>query len=303
MLKDNFIEKSIKIHQNKYSYSSVEYKNRVTNVKIYCNKCNLYFYQKPARHLQGRGCSNCCCSSKLSLSDFIERSNKIHNFKYDYSESEYISFSDDIKIICKNHGIFIQKAGDHLLGKGCNECAKENSRMTHDQFINRCKLIHNNFYDYSKTKYIKSSNDITITCPLHGDFIQNARSHALGHRCRMCAKTSSKTELDLYEKLKIHIPNILHNDKTILNRKELDITNHITKRAIEYNGDFWHFNPKIYDENYKCKIDVKSVWKRDKEKIDEAESKGWKIFILWESDYKLNENFYIEYCKKFLNGE
>jgi G:T-mismatch repair DNA endonuclease (very short patch repair protein) len=299
----SFIEKSLKIHGLTYSYDSVEYKNRLTKVKIYCNKCNTYFYQSPVKHLLGRGCSNCCSSSKLTNDEFIRRSNIKHNLKYDYSKSKYLTFSDKVEIICPIHGVFFQKAGDHLIGKGCNKCSIESSRMTQNEFITKCKTIHNNFYQYDKTVYINSSNAIIITCPIHGDFIQNAKSHSSGYRCRLCARTSSKIETELYNELLLYFPDLVHNDKTVLNRKELDISLHKTKRAIEFNGDFWHFNPKKYDENYKCRIDVKKVWAKDLEKIKEVKSKGWKIFILWESDYKSNKNFYIDFCRKFLNCE
>ena len=54
-----FIKQSKKIHGNKYDYKSVNYVNRSTPVKIYCNKHKIYFYQKPSNHLAGCGCQKC----------------------------------------------------------------------------------------------------------------------------------------------------------------------------------------------------------------------------------------------------
>jgi len=56
--KESFIEKSKKIHFDKYNYDLVLYKNSKEKVKIICNK-HGEFKQSPAMHLQGQGCPNC----------------------------------------------------------------------------------------------------------------------------------------------------------------------------------------------------------------------------------------------------
>lgn len=57
--KDKFIEKAKEVHGNKYNYDSVDYKDSITFIKIYCKKHKKYFYQAPAQHLQGNGCPIC----------------------------------------------------------------------------------------------------------------------------------------------------------------------------------------------------------------------------------------------------
>ena len=47
---------------------------------------------------------------------FIERANKIHNNKYDYSLTQYIYAKDKVVIKCNEHGIFEQTAINHLRG-------------------------------------------------------------------------------------------------------------------------------------------------------------------------------------------
>lgn len=59
---------------------------------------------------------------RLTTEKFIERSIKIHNDKYDYSLSIYISTDTKIEIICKIHGVFIQTPHHHLMGCGCPNC-------------------------------------------------------------------------------------------------------------------------------------------------------------------------------------
>ncbi len=56
--KNEFIEKAIKIHNNKYDYSLVEYINSITKIKIICPIHGI-FHQRPQNHLNGAGCYGC----------------------------------------------------------------------------------------------------------------------------------------------------------------------------------------------------------------------------------------------------
>lgn len=55
---DQFIEKSILVHNNKYDYSLVEYNKGNLKVNIMCLKHGV-FSQKAESHLQGSGCPQC----------------------------------------------------------------------------------------------------------------------------------------------------------------------------------------------------------------------------------------------------
>jgi len=60
---------------------------------------------------------------KLTTLEYIEKANIKHDFRYDYSLVEYKGSIDKIKIICKKHGVFEQKASKHLVGDGCSSCS------------------------------------------------------------------------------------------------------------------------------------------------------------------------------------
>ena len=55
---NEFVEKAIKIHGDKYDYSKVEYKNATTKVCIICPE-HGEFWQTPNKHLNGNGCFKC----------------------------------------------------------------------------------------------------------------------------------------------------------------------------------------------------------------------------------------------------
>lgn len=56
--------------------------------------------------------------------------------------------------------------------------------------------------------------------------------------------------------------------------------------AIEYFGDYWHANPKIYESNFfikQIKMNAYEVWEKDKIRIDFIKNKIDSIIIIWES--------------------
>ena len=57
--------------------------------------------------------------------------------------------------------------------------------VTQEDFIKRSNTIHNNKYDYSKTIYVKASEKVIITCPIHGDFEQTPNNHKK-RGCKKC---------------------------------------------------------------------------------------------------------------------
>lgn len=82
--------------------------------------------------------------------------------------------------------------------------------------------------------------------------------------------------------------------------------------AIEYNGDFWHANPNIYEEN-SClsfpgkKILAKEIWDKDKKRYNLIKNKlGCEFIVVWEKDFSENKeltiNIVIEKIKEIKNG-
>lgn len=54
-----FIEKAKKMHGNNYDYTKSIYINNATKLKIFCNTCKQYFFQRADSHLKGCGCPRC----------------------------------------------------------------------------------------------------------------------------------------------------------------------------------------------------------------------------------------------------
>lgn len=120
---------------------------------------------------------------RVTLEVFIDRANKIHNFKYDYSNVDWINTKVKVEIICPIHGSFYQKPFKHLEGQGCPNCRK-NSIVTQDEFIERARNIHGkSTYDYSRVKYVNMWTPVEIICPVHGSFFQTPAKHIKTGKC------------------------------------------------------------------------------------------------------------------------
>lgn len=60
MSREEFINTAIGIHSDKYNYDKVVYTNNSTEVEIFCNKHQSYFWQRPSHHIHREsGCPAC----------------------------------------------------------------------------------------------------------------------------------------------------------------------------------------------------------------------------------------------------
>lgn len=184
---DEFILKAKAVHGDLYNYENSVYTHSQEYLKITCS-IHGDFEQWPSNHLQGRGCPSCAVSSRShDKESFVERSVEIHGDTYDYSFVDFVSSKEFVSIVCKEHGIFVQKPSDHLSGRGCQICGNLRKFIGLDDFIERSNIVHNNKFDYSKVIYEHSTKKVEIVCPTHGSFFQQAAAHLQGQQCQRCA--------------------------------------------------------------------------------------------------------------------
>jgi very-short-patch-repair endonuclease len=204
--KEEFIIQSVKLFGKKYDYSQLNYVNNNTKVNLIC-PIHGAFYVRPNDHLSKKVGCNKCNNASISKSNnvkknIIERFNIIHNFKYDYSYSEYSRTDSKIKIICPTHGEFLQSPHHHLNGVGCQKCGNVYKKTT-EEFIKESKNIHGEKYDYSLVEYKNNRTKVEVICPKHGVFQITPNSHlSKKSGCRECNK--GQLEDFLIKSKKIH---------------------------------------------------------------------------------------------------
>lgn len=129
---------------------------------------------------------------KLTIDIFIERSVTKHGNYYNYDEVIYTGKGNKVKILCPKHGLFEQRAGDHMKGSGCAKCGvfkcQDWKRVTTEKFIERANKLYNSFFDYNKSVCKTAEDIVSIQCPLHGEFTQKVKEHLKGRGCKTCNK-------------------------------------------------------------------------------------------------------------------
>lgn len=89
---EQFRLEASKKHSNKYSYDSVSYKNTSVKTKIFCNKCQMHFWQRPYRHLSGDGCPFCRESKgEIRVAKYLSEKNIIFITQKTFESLRYVN--------------------------------------------------------------------------------------------------------------------------------------------------------------------------------------------------------------------
>ena len=195
---------------------------------------------------------------RYNTRSYIEKAREIHQGMYDYSLVDYKNSFTKIEIGCPIHGIFTQRACDHINQKqGCPKCS-HNFPYTHTDFVKKSQEKYNNkFKIISDYKGMKHS--ITIQCIDHSIFtLKMAEKHLERNGgCPICWRNGrlgnlkpgniSKLETKWLDSL--NVP--LRQHKLIIEGKTflVDGFDPQSNTVYEFYGSFWHGNPVRYNLN------------------------------------------------------
>lgn len=134
-----FIQQLKKVYDNKFDYSKINYINNYTQVELVCKKHGAFKIRPNELLHVKQGCKKCNKEEliKIRFDKNIEKANKIHNYKYDYSNVVFENLSKKVKITCPIHGDFEQTLHLHLKGRGCSNCANIQKRLRRIELINK----------------------------------------------------------------------------------------------------------------------------------------------------------------------
>lgn len=292
MKREEFIERAIKTHGNKYDYSKVEYINNRTKVCIICPE-HGEFWQIPYHHLKGNGCKKCAnynlWEEKRKKIDFIEfKKRVIEKFGniYDFSKTKYVN--THTKIIIGYNGKFFETIPAKLMSNSQKKPIKHDFIENTEDFIKKSKSIYGNKYDYSKVNYINSREKVCIICKKHGEFFQSPNDHVNGCQCPKCVNSNLENELKLFlinnniEFIEQYSPSFL-NEK--FSHQKYDFFLPKFNIAIECQGK-QHFYPV---EIFGGKIALNENKNRDCKKNIKSNLNGINILYYIDSHIKLSK--------------
>ncbi|MDU7405612.1 MAG: GIY-YIG nuclease family protein [Citrobacter portucalensis] len=224
---EQFIEKAIAKHGDKYDYSQSVYVRGKQKVIITCKE-HGDFEQTPNNHMWGFGCDKCGkvkkgISRRVKHDDFVAKAIAVHGGVYDYSKTQYNKMCDQVVIICAEHGEFLQSPHKHLSGHGCHECGGSRKR-TIIEVIDKFTDVHGDTYDYSHVDLSSTKEKVKIKCKQHGFFFQSPINHSRGQGCPSCASYGFSRFRDAFVYFLLSMDlrfmkiGITHDEKTRLSR-------------------------------------------------------------------------------------
>lgn len=187
-------------------------------------------------------------SKRLTTSEFIEKSKKLHGNRYDYSLVEYVGNKKEVKIICPIHGVFELKPNGHLCNRGCQICGGTKKSNT-KEFVNRCVLKYGyDLFDYSLVEYQSSKKQITIICKKCGKLIKTTPYTVLKNiRCQNC-KGIGITDAELF----LQKSKEIHGDRYRYDKVEYKNKRHPVKIFCTKCNQYFEQMPYLHLMGFNC---------------------------------------------------
>jgi hypothetical protein len=288
---EDYLSEAKKVHNDCYDYTLTKFKNARTKVIVVC-KYHGSFEISGYSHIRGVGCQSCKLDQKYKndKEEFIKKANKKHNNKFDYSQVDYRGTNTPVNIGCPDHGEFSVTPYGHLMGAGgCAHCYGNNLK-TIQQFIDDAQKKHGTRYDYSLSQYINAKTPLIIICRSHGQFKQQPNNHLSGSECPRCNINKSKIERNWLDSL--NVPMQYRQQKIMGKSGKMYVVDGFEPQSntvYEFNGDFWHGNPKVHDPNQINRIINKTFKQLHEEtlrKEQDLKDNGYTVVSIWESDWR-----------------
>lgn len=114
------------VHGDKYGTDLVDYKGSLYKIELVCGNHGS-FKARLQDITRGTGCPSCAREShsrlvSKDLDTFLHDARKMHGDRYEYITSTYKNYNSNVEIVCKEHGVFLQRANHHVYGHGCPKC-------------------------------------------------------------------------------------------------------------------------------------------------------------------------------------
>jgi ribosomal protein S27E len=282
----NFIKQQFE--NEGHNLLSESYKNNKSMLKVKCPKGHTYevVYNN---FQQGSRCPICYGNVKHTY-NFIKQ--QFENEGYVLLSKIYKGSHSKLKVKCPKGHIYNPIYSNFKNNHKCPYCTNNNIKHTYN-FIKQ--QFENEGYKLLSDKYIENKSKLKVKCPEGHRYEVIYNSFQQGKRCPICdfLNKSSKGEKEVLEVVKQYTDEIvIENDRTqIINPKtgynlELDIWLPELKKAIEYNGEYWH--------------SLEESIEKDKEKSIQCQKKGIDLLIIEEHDWQLNKLLCITNIDKFL---
>jgi len=271
-----------------YKLLSKEYIGSCEYLKVQCNKKHTYKVTWICFQ-QGQRCPYCYGNVKLTY-DFVK--SQIEKEGYKLLSTNYVNAYVKLKVQCDKGHIYYPIYNNFKKGTRCSIC---NGGIGYNYEYVKKQIESVKGYKLLSNNYKNNHNKIKIQCDKGHIYKVRWNDFKTGNRCPICCSKYSKLERKVFKIVKHLLPNenIIENDRTqIINpltnhNLELDIWIPELKKAIEFNGEYWHSSDY---SKYK-----------DSEKVKQCKEKGINLLVINERNWISNKSNEINKIKNWIN--
>jgi hypothetical protein len=309
---DDFEAESKEKFPSMFDYSKTKFVDMGTAITLICSRGHE-FETVPAIHLRddSKGCCRECAHINIALKNsytqaqWIELAIAKHGNTYQYHKVSYVNSQTKVCIVCPTHGEFQAAPTCHLGGTGCPSCGFEkiaiSKTYTESEFTDRfntARILHKDRYTYTRIFRDDGRLMIEMSCPSHGVISQRLDHHLHGHACMKCVANYSKQQIQWLNYCSISRPGIVHAEYS--GEYKIPGTGFMadgfhadTNTVYEYQGDFWHGNPSVFnplDINPRTNTTYGFLFERTQKKIEDIKRRGYNVVEVWEREWETGKN-------------
>lgn len=185
--------------------------------------------------------------------EFIAKAIARHGNAYDYSSVDYTAWNGKVKIFCNRRKVFFWQTPTKHLSMKVGGTARGLHSLDGNIFIERSTLVHSGKYSYDKLEYKNTKTNVTITCPVHGDFSQLPGHHMSGFGCRRCGHDTDSTKKRPSVSSRISQSKRIHGSKYDYSLVDLDSKENYVPIICKEHGVF-HQDIKSHSTGTGCPV-------------------------------------------------
>ena len=278
-----------RIEKEGYKLLSKEYKGVHEKLELECPKGHK-FKMTICHFKKGQRCSTCAGNKKLT---YEHVKGKIEKEGYKLLSEEYKNAHIKLKLECLEGHNFLMKWNDLQQGHGCPKCYG-NKKLEY-KYVK--EEIEKEGYKLLSKEYKNNYTKLKLECSEGHIYKMSFSCFKQGQRCPTCfyKNGSSKGEKEVLEYIQsLTTDTIIPNDRSqIINPKtgqylELDIYLPNLRKAIEYNGTYWHSDDEV-------------IYK-DEQKVLQCKELGIDLLVINEEEWINNKDEQNKKIKKFIKN-
>ena len=220
--------------------------------------------------------------------------------KYGWTEEEFLQYNKSRAVTIEN--LIDRYGGESGLKVWNDYCEKQKITKSKKYIIS----THGEEYYQNLCKIRTQTDDLTVIAKWHNITIEQAKEKI---KTKIRGVLYSEVEAEFTESLEIAIGcELQHTSKhkpwgryDIISKKYFVYDIKHNDCVVEFNGDYWHANPKIYESTDLIRgTEAKLLWEKDHRKINFANELGFRTYTVWEGDYMNNKTKIIDEVAKWM---